>query len=1198
MKKLITCIIFLSFYLYSQSQQDVKILTPEASGLAKYVEIPVGYFGGVPQINIPLYEIVDGDIIIPITLSYHAGGHKVNEESSIVGLGWSLNVGGEIILAKRGGGGKGPDTIVEDFDDNIPMPTSTDDMNPHYHMLEGYSDGRYLAENGEYKNYFCDDWLGYNFKELDGERDLYIFNFHNYTGKFMFVRKWVDNSIKIVPEVIDRQNIKFKKIGASPNISDRAYGGKYIYEATTEDGFIYRFGVMDFSRSVIKKVYKSGGILNGGVYPDVVSSYKLTSVQSPTSNRLITFSYLTPTGRSVHSPSYDYHLKKRKYSNFPTSLTDWHDSYEQFSYAESQNRYLEHIVFSGGTVSFYYSDRLDIYNGKKLDSIIVRNKNNDIIKRISFNTLLPQDQSYFTSLNSYPDPYPSSIDNSTLFSEIKNRAGKRLKLTDISIGADLYQFKYYEDVMLPPKTSQAMDYWGFYNGASNSTLLPKPMDLQYYASYVPQELGNVIGADRKPNANFMHANILKTIIYPTKGESSFVYEPHSFKSIGQTVEYKSIQALDNNDFSSSILPGKDFEIENTQTVTGGFWLQRKMPLNSYSVPLGNVWVAIQEFKNNTYQNLYTYQNGRYTECLWDLHKEYNTYKETSKMPTGCEISEDGFQFHGDFSLTLTTGKYRIVAYYSNDYGFDVKCKSNISLNYYLADGDRKDLIGGGLRVKEIRVDVEKGKPITRKFSYEDGVNLSIPKFIREEKLPSVSMLQFCPESGMTPTYWADRYRLNGQDPYSFPGFLHGYDLFSSNVYDFSNSANGSFVGYKKVTVQYSGEENGKSDYFFNISNPSLNGISAPRGIPDVNNIDIGLLTSEKHYKSMASNIFMLIKEITYSYNAVYDRFVTWNWIAEEKPYYAKDPREPEMETVPSWILTTDDVIHLYPVVFGKKLLVSKKETFLGSPDIISETAYLYNKDGYLKAESFENSSGEKIENEYIYPNDYTSIDVSNEWIKLMKNANILKYPIETVQRKNDKVVGATFNEYKSPYGLSLSDSYKTDLNESLSNFNFSNDFAGNKDSHYSLNASYKYDKKGNITNLILKESDKVVYLWSYCSQYPIAEIKNATLNEVNTILNSVFGVTDIDALSALLKPNETKLKDGSLQRALPNALVTTYTYKPLVGILTATDPAGITTYYEYDLFGRLKEIYIYKDDIVSLANKQIIQSYDYHYQNQ
>ena len=55
-----------------------------------------------------------------------------------------------------------------------------------------------------------------------------------------------------------------------------------------------------------------------------------------------------------------------------------------------------------------------------------------------------------------------------------------------------------------------------------------------------------------------------------------------------------------------------------------------------------------------------------------------------------------------------------------------------------------------------------------------------------------------------------------------------------------------------------------------------------------------------------------------------------------------------------------------------------------------------------------------------------------------------------------------------------------------------------------------------------------------------------------------------------------------------NALVTTYTYKPLVGIASMTDPRGVVTNYEYDGFGRLKT--------VTQAGK-VIEKYDYHFRD-
>ena len=104
----------------------------------------------------------------------------------------------------------------------------------------------------------------------------------------------------------------------------------------------------------------------------------------------------------------------------------------------------------------------------------------------------------------------------------------------------------------------------------------------------------------------------------------------------------------------------------------------------------------------------------------------------------------------------------------------------------------------------------------------------------------------------------------------------------------------------------------------------------------------------------------------------------------------------------------------------------------------------------------------------------------------------------------------------------------------------------------------------------------------------------ATYDEVmaNSLIASAYDniekkqnphVNEIRNLGAMLKDN------------LPDALITTYTYEPLVGITSQTDPLGIVTYYDYDNFGRLKEVYYYENNIISPANKRKVESYEYHY---
>jgi YD repeat-containing protein len=63
----------------------------------------------------------------------------------------------------------------------------------------------------------------------------------------------------------------------------------------------------------------------------------------------------------------------------------------------------------------------------------------------------------------------------------------------------------------------------------------------------------------------------------------------------------------------------------------------------------------------------------------------------------------------------------------------------------------------------------------------------------------------------------------------------------------------------------------------------------------------------------------------------------------------------------------------------------------------------------------------------------------------------------------------------------------------------------------------------------------------------------------------------------------------AIRNALPNAMVTTYTYKPLIGLASVTDAKGYTMYYEYDSFGRLSAV---KD-----ADGKIVSENEYHYKN-
>jgi len=62
------------------------------------------------------------------------------------------------------------------------------------------------------------------------------------------------------------------------------------------------------------------------------------------------------------------------------------------------------------------------------------------------------------------------------------------------------------------------------------------------------------------------------------------------------------------------------------------------------------------------------------------------------------------------------------------------------------------------------------------------------------------------------------------------------------------------------------------------------------------------------------------------------------------------------------------------------------------------------------------------------------------------------------------------------------------------------------------------------------------------------------------------------------------------EESMINAMVYSYTYSPLVGLVSETGPDDKTTNYKYDAFNRLETIRDHKN--------RIIKHFDYHYANE
>lgn len=278
--------------------------------------------------------------------------------------------------------------------------------------------------------------------------------------------------------------------------------------------------------------------------------------------------------------------------------------------------------------------------------------------------------------------------------------------------------------------------------------------------------------------------------------------------------------------------------------------------------------------------------------------------------------------------------------------------------------------------------------------------------------------------------------------------------------------------------------------------------------------------------------------------------------------------------------------YYYISTINSYLMSSKEVTYNGNDSVVNNTFYKYeNARTYNLTEKETVLNDGNIIEKYYYPHstipDRSKLTSNQQSvIQQMNTANYKTTIIQQTLEKNGERLFGNLVGYK-----------KNTENLYLPETSYSLNKSGNFEPRIQF---HNYDSYGNPLYISKDDAAKVVYLWSYNGQYPIAEIQNATIEDVRIALADNTSFSYINSLSRMAEPAAADLeKINGLRSKLASALITTYTYKPLVGIKKMTDPTGSTTYYDYDLSGRLTEIYL-----VNGNKKEILESYKYNYSNQ
>lgn len=161
--------------------------SPDATALGRFVEMPVGHYTGLPDISIPLYNLEVKGMQVPISLSYHASGMKVKELPGSVGACWALNAGGVINRIVRGypDDHTAPFASGTDIRDSDLKKRIAYAYTAGFPNIFGSVERFWMAAS--VSGVFYEEMSNMsNGQRLDTEYDIFSFNFNGHIGQFTF----------------------------------------------------------------------------------------------------------------------------------------------------------------------------------------------------------------------------------------------------------------------------------------------------------------------------------------------------------------------------------------------------------------------------------------------------------------------------------------------------------------------------------------------------------------------------------------------------------------------------------------------------------------------------------------------------------------------------------------------------------------------------------------------------------------------------------------------------------------------------------------------------------------------------------------------------------------------------------------------------------------------------------------------------